>query len=122
LPGREPGGTDGVPDPSRGGHAPKAQIGAVEPALQPEVGALGRPRFHVAAIDPHRRWAEKTLALGSLERLDSPEMDLLVDLDFVEQLAQSRQEGLVVGTAIEIQHLDPHRFASELGAAVIGGS
>src|SRR5205807_3785093 len=110
LPIRSSG--ESVEHPLVGRHPRLTGLAAVDPALQTEVLAFGCPGLDVATIDAQRRRAEKPLALRGLLGLDSTQLDLLVDAGVVEEVAHSRQEGLVVRASVEIEDLDPHGFGS----------
>jgi len=61
------------PDPLLGRKWRGALRGAVDPALETEVGALGRRRVHVAPVDAHGRRSEEALALRGFDGFDSPQ-------------------------------------------------
>src|SRR4051794_1539022 len=91
-------------DPVLGWEGGGAFGGAVDPALEAEVVAVGGGRVDVDAVDAHGGGAEKAFPLGCFEGLDASQLYLRAVLR--GQLLDGGQEVFVAGAAVEVEELD----------------
>ena len=87
---------------------PLAVVVEIEAAFETEVGSGRGLRLDVFAVDANRRRAEEPLPLRSFERLDTPELNGLLNVEAIEESAKAWQQRLVARAAVEVEELNPH--------------
>src|SRR5262249_4258288 len=105
-------GSDAIPlplerllDPTERRSVRRPVVGAVEPALDPEVGSLGGAGLDVDVVDAHGRRAEEARLFRLLWGLDPQQFDRGIVGD---ELAQARHQVGEARTTLEVQDLHPH--------------